>query len=206
MQQPSATAQNAVAFAQQPTIQVRDASGNAVAAAVSVTAAIASGGGALGGTTTVVTNGSGLATFAGLSITGAVGARTLQFTSAGLTTATSSAINITPGAATQLVMVQQPSASAASGAAFAQQPTVQLRDASGNDVAGAVTVTAAIASGGGTLGGTVSATTSAGGLATFTNLSIPGLVGSRTLQFTSAGLTPAPRALSASPPERPRNW
>ncbi len=190
-QQPSATAANGVAFALQPTVQVRDASGNPVAGVRSVTAAIASGGGTLGGTATVNTDAGGLATFTGLSVTGTVGSRTLQFTSAGLTAATSAAINITAGAATQLVMVQQPSASAANGAVFAQQPTVQVQDASGNPVAGVRSVTAAIASGGGTLGGTATVNTNAGGLASFAGLAISGTIGSRTLQFASTGLTAA---------------
>ena len=75
--------------------------------------------------------------------------------------------------ASELSITTQPSMSAASGAAFAQQPTVQLLDVSGNAVSQAgVVVTAAIASGGGTLGGTLTATTDTNGLATFTNLSI----------------------------------
>ncbi|MEZ4413391.1 MAG: hypothetical protein R2910_10435 [Gemmatimonadales bacterium] len=191
VQQPSASVSSGVALAQQPTVQVRDASGNPVSGIVSVTAAIASGGGTLGGTVTVSTNAAGLATFTDLSITGTVGARTLQFTSAGLTTATSTAVNVTAGAATQLTMVQQPSASAASGASFAQQPTVQVRDASGNPVSGVVSVTAAILTGGGTLGGVTTINTNSSGLATFAGLSITGTIGSRTLQFSSGALTPA---------------
>ncbi len=190
VQQPSALAASGAAFAQQPTVQVQDASGNSVSGIVSVTAAILSGGGALGGTATVSTSAGGLATFANLAITGMVGARTLQFTSGALTPATSSSVAITAGAASQLVIVQQPSASAADGAVFAQQPTVQVQDASGNPVSTVVSVTAAIATGGGALGGTATVTTSAGGLATFAGLSISGTVGARTLQFTSGVLTP----------------
>ena len=100
--QPSASAASGASFAQQPTVQVRDASGNPVAAVVSVTASIVTGGGALGGVVTINTSAAGLATFAGLSITGTVGARTLQFSSTGLTAATSSAVNITAGAPTQM--------------------------------------------------------------------------------------------------------
>jgi uncharacterized protein YccT (UPF0319 family) len=191
--QPSATAASGTAFAQQPAIQLRDGGGNAVAQAdVVVTAAIASGDGTLGGTVESTTDAAGLATFADLSITGLVGERTLSFTSGTLTAATSSAIDITAGTATQLTIPTQPSATAASGAAFAQQPAIQLRDGGGNSVAQAdVVVTAAIASGDGTLGGTVEATTDAAGLATFTDLSITGLVGARTLSFTGGTLTAA---------------
>ena len=191
VQQPSATAQNAIAFAQQPTVQVRDISGNAVPGMVSVTAAIATGTGTLGGMGTVNTDANGLATFAGLSITGTVGARTLQFTSGALTAATSTAVNVTAGAASQLVVLQQPSLTAANGAVFAQQPTVQVRDASGNPVTGTTSVTATILTGGGTLGGTTTVSTGGTAVATFAGLSITGTIGSRTLQFTSTGLTGA---------------
>ncbi len=191
--QPSASAQSGVAFAQQPVIQLRDVSGNAVAqAGVGITAAIAGGGGTLGGTATVATDGAGQAAFAGLSITGAAGPRTLGFSATGLTGITSATITIAAGTATQLTVTTQPSGSAPSGVAFAQQPTVQLRDGSGNAVAQAgVNVTAVIASGGGTLGGTATVATDASGLATFTNLSISGIVGGRTLRFDAAGLTSA---------------
>ena len=189
--QPSASAPSGSAFGQQPAIQLRDSAGNAVSqSGVSITAAIVTGGGTLGGTTPVLTNGSGIATFTNLMITGLVGNRTLQFSSAGLTSVTSNTINITAGAPTQLVITTQPSASAPSGSAFGQQPAIQLRDASGNAVSqSGVSITAAIVTGGGTLGGTTPVLTNGSGIATFTNLMITGLVGDRTLQFSSAGLT-----------------
>src|SRR5205823_6045374 len=121
-------------------------------------AAIATGGGTLGGTLTATTNASGAASFTDLSITGTAGDRTLSFSATGLTAATSGTITITAGTATQLSITTQPSSSAQSGAAFAQQPVIQVRDASGNPVSqNGVTVTAAIATGGGTLGGTLTA-------------------------------------------------
>ena len=182
--------QSGAAFPQQPVVQLRDASGNPVAqAGVTVTAAIASGGGALGGTTTATTDASGVATFTNLSITGTLGDRTLSFSAAGLTGATSGTISVTAGAATQLAVTTQPSSTAQSGVPFPQQPVVQLRDASGNPVSQAgVSVTASIASGGGTLGGTPTATTDASGVATFTDLSITGTLGNRTLRFSASGL------------------
>ncbi|NOT06984.1 MAG: hypothetical protein HOP28_02150, partial [Gemmatimonadales bacterium] len=191
--QPSATAQNAIAFPQQPAIQLQDLSGNAVSTAgVNITAAIASGGGTLNGTAIVATNGSGVAAFAGLSITGTIGVRTLTFTSGSLTAATSGNTTLTAGTATKLAITTQPSASAGSGAAFAQQPVVQLQDVSNNAVTGpSVNVTAAIAGGGGTLGGTAVIATNGSGAAVFTNLSITGTIGDRTLTFTSGALTAA---------------
>ena len=187
--QPSNLAQSGVAFAQQPSVQLRDAAGNPVSVAgVNITAAIASGGGTLGGTATVATNAAGLATFAGLSITGTAGDRTLGFSSPGLTVTTSSVITITAGAASQLAITTPPSGTAQSGAAFAQQPVIQLRDAANNPVAQAgVVVTSTIQTGAGSLGGTLSATTNGSGVATFSNLSITGTIGDRTLLFAAAG-------------------
>src|SRR5207253_2586308 len=225
--QPSATAQSGVAFAQQPVVQLRDGAGNPVSqSGVTVTAAIATGagtlggtltatttsggtasftnlsisgtagdrtlsfsatgGGTLGGTVTAATNGSGVASFTNLSISGTAGERTLTFSAAGFVSAASGPVNVTAGAATQLTLTTQPSSTAQSGVPFAQQPVVQLRDGAGNAVSQAgVTVTAAIATGGGTLGGTLTATTNGSGIASFTDLTISGAAGDRTLSFSA---------------------
>jgi hypothetical protein len=191
--QPSTLAQSGVVLAQQPVIQLQDVSGNpASQAGVVITAAIASGGGALGGTPTETTNASGTASFTNLSIAGAVGGRTISFVAAPLAGATSGTITVTPGASDHLTITTQPSTSAQSGVAFAQQPVIQLQDAAGNAVSQAgVVITAAIGSGGGTLGGTPTAITNANGTASYTNLSIGGAVGGRTLSFAAAPLTGA---------------
>jgi len=191
--EPSATAQSGVVFAQQPVVQLRDASGNTVSqSGAAVTAAIATGAGTLGGTLTATTNPSGVATFTDLTITGTAGDRTLSFSASGISSATSTTVTITAAAATQLSVTTEPSSSAQSGVAFAQQPVVQLRDPSGNPVSEAgVTVGAAIASGGGTLGGTATAITNGSGVATYTNLAISGTAGDRTLSFSASGLTAA---------------
>ena len=190
--QPPSSAQVAAVWSQEPVIQLRDANNSAVnQSGVVITANIASGGGALGGTTTAVTNASGTATFIDLSISGAVGPRTLVFSGAGLTSPASTTIGITAGPAAALATATQPASSASSGAAFARQPAIQLRDISNNAVSQAgIVITASIATGSGTLGGTATATTSASGLATFTNLSITG-TGSFTLRFAATGLTAA---------------
>jgi hypothetical protein len=191
--QPSATAQSGAALSQQPVVQLRDAANNPVAqAGVTVTAAIGSGGGTLGGTTTAVTNGSGVASFSNLSISGLIGPRTLAFSAPGLTGASSSTITLAAGAATRITITTQPSSTAQSAIPFAQQPVLQLRDAAGNAVSQAgVGVTASIASGGGLLGGTTTVSTSAAGTASFSNLSITGLAGDRTLGFAAGALTGA---------------
>src|SRR5205823_2743769 len=159
-------------------------------AGVTVTAAIATGGGTLGGTLTATTTGTGVATFTNLAITGNAGGGTLSVSATGLTGVHSAKVTLTAGTATQLTVTTQPSATAQSGVPFTQQPVIQVRDASGNPVSQAgVTVTAAIATGGGTLGGTLTATTTETGVATFTNLAITGTAGDRTLSFSATGLT-----------------
>src|SRR5207248_3079422 len=152
--EPSSTAQSGVPFAQQPVIQIRDASGNPVSqGGVTVTAAIATGGGTLGGTLTATTTGTGAATFTNLAITGAAGDRTLSFSATGLTGVNSATVTLTAGTATQLTVTTEPSSTAQSGVPFAQQPVIQIRDARVSAVGkGVVTMTAAVATGAGTVG------------------------------------------------------
>ena len=110
----TAGAPAALAFSQQPTtsiagtnitptVQVRvvDGAGNLVTTATtSITLTIGTnpGGGVLGGTTTQIASG-GSAAFPGLSINRTGTGYTLAANGGGLTQATSSAFNITPGAA-----------------------------------------------------------------------------------------------------------
>ena len=193
--QPPSSAQSGVVFTQQPVVQLVDSAGNAVSqSGVTVTTTIASGGGTLGGTASRATDSTGKAVFSDLSITGTVGTHTLGFSSGSLTSAVSNAINLTPGPATHLAITTQPSATAQSGTPFPQQPVVQLLDGASNSVSqSGVSVTAAVASGGGTLSGTTTISTGTNGAATFTDLAITGS-GAQTLQFTSAGLTGATSA------------
>ena len=182
--QPSG-AVSAATFITQPVVEIRDAGGNVVAGSTaSVTASIASGTGTLVGTTTVSAV-NGVATFASLRINGS-GAHTLRFTASGLTSATSGSVTVTQVAAS-LAVQTQPSG-AASGAAFTTQPVVRILDNAGLVVttgAGAtLSVTAAVASGTGTLGGTTSVT-AVNGVATFTNLALTG-AGAHTLTFTTS--------------------
>lgn len=171
-------------------MQLLDASGTVVAqSGVSVTVALSSGSGTLGGALTVTTDAAGQATFAGLSITGLVGKYSLGFSSSGLRGVTSATISLTPGAATELAMATQPRLFLQSGKKF--NTAVQLRDVAGNDVAlGGVSVTVGINSGsGGTLAGTLTVTTHAAGTASFSSLKLTGS-GTYTLVFTSPSLAP----------------
>jgi hypothetical protein len=86
-------------------------------------------------------------------------------------------------------LIVQPAAQAQSGTNLGAQPAVQLQDDQGAAVSQAgVPVSAAIATGGGTLAGATTVNTSSSGLATFTGLAIRGTIGERTLTFTSPDL------------------
>ena len=184
-------AASAVALSTQPVIEVRDAAGNVIATSTAaVTVAIASGGGALAGSATVAAV-AGVATFSGLGITGLIGARALSFTAAGLTTATSASFTLAAGAPTQLAVRTQPVAGSAYQN-FTTLPVIEIQDAQGNLTTSTATVTAAIASGGGTLVGPLFGTpsiTALSGVATFAVLVVQGSAGPRTLTFTSPALT-----------------
>ncbi|MGQ0648910.1 MAG: Ig-like domain-containing protein [Gemmatimonadaceae bacterium] len=106
--------------------------------------------------------------------------------------------NATSGTATMTVTAGTPAGmtfrvrpgGASAGVALSTQPVIELRDVRGNLASTtASVVTASIASGGGTLIGEVSVTSS-GGIATFTTLAIGGTIGPRTLNFSAPGLPP----------------
>jgi adhesin/invasin len=169
-------------------VRVTDAANNAVAG-VAVTWTVA-GGGSVSDATTVT--GADGRTGVRHTLGAVAGAQSATAAVAGLTgspiTFTSTA---TVGSAGKLVINRQPSATAASGAAFAQQPRIQVQDVNGNNVAeaGRAITAELIGPAGGTLGGATTVSTNAQGLATFANLSITGPAGSYTLNFTGANMT-----------------
>ena len=117
------------------------------------------------------------------------GANTLQASVSGAGTVTFQATGAA-GSPSVLALATQPSNSAQVGVQFGRQPLIQLRDAAGNDVGrSGVAVTAAIASGPGSLGGTATRTTDANGRASFNDLRITGAVGAHTIIFAATGFT-----------------
>ncbi|WP_276364558.1 gliding motility-associated C-terminal domain-containing protein [Daejeonella sp. H1SJ63] len=115
----------------QPVVQVKDVYGNLVASTASVSAAIKTGaGGTLGGTTSVTASG-GTATFTNLTLSGLVGTNyTLEFTSSGLTSITSSSVNVSAGLISRLVIT----GNGTQIAGGSQNITITAKDASGNTV------------------------------------------------------------------------
>jgi hypothetical protein len=188
--QPSSTAAAGVAFGSQPVVAVQDQFANLVDVSLPVVAAIASGPGTLAGTTTI-TSVNGVATFTDLRIDGATGARTLSFTSGQLASPASAPIAVGAGPAAQLVWVTQPSSTAQAGVAWPTQPVLALQDQFGNQTNSAATVVASLGSGAGTLAGTLSIA-AINGVVTYQDLRIDGVVGPRTVQFTSGTVGSAP--------------
>jgi hypothetical protein len=165
-------------------VRVTDANGNPVAD-VPVTWSL-SGGGAVS-STSLPTGADGRSAVS-RTLGATAGKQTTTATASGLDgSPITFTANATVGSAGRLVIARQPSGTAASGAAFGTQPTVQIQDANGNPVALAgIAVQAAMASnpGGGALIGNTTASTNATGLATFSNLGISGPAGNYTIGFS----------------------
>jgi hypothetical protein len=128
--QPSDTTQSGVVLARQPAIRLETAQGAPVAlAGIGITAAIASGGGTLSGTTTVPTNSAGVAQFTDLVLTGLNGTRTLIFAAPNYTPAVSGTIEIvTPGPSADFTTARVPNGKPLRWTTI----TVTTRDGSGN--------------------------------------------------------------------------
>ena len=179
------------------TVQSQDASGNPanLSSATTITLSKASGSGTLSGTLTgVITAGANSVTIS-TPVYSAADTMTLTATASGgvtLTAVTSGNIVFSAGAASQLVVTTQPSASTVAGVAFATQPVVTIEDQYGNTVTSGAdstrVVTAALTTGSGTLSGTTTATAAAG-VANFAgnNLSINLVGADKVLTFTTTG-------------------
>ncbi|HKC46292.1 MAG TPA: hypothetical protein VKB63_01730 [Gemmatimonadales bacterium] len=171
-------------------VEVRDASGTLVPGATNqVTIAIANnaGGGTLAGTKTVNAVG-GVATFSALSLDKVGVGYTLQATATGLSSATSSAFNITAAALNNLAFTTQP-VNMSAGTAI---PTVVVtaRDAFGNTVTSFTNnVTLAFGShpASATLAGTTAVAATAG-VATFSALGPLPIAGGYTLVASASGV------------------
>lgn len=195
--QPPATVADRAALSPAPIVQVVDRAGTPVdTAGLTITASLASGSGSLLGTTTVVTNANGQATFSNLKIAGTVGSKALQFTSSGVTGIQASSLTLTAGTATNLVSNSLVSQTGVISQAVTSVPSVKAVDADGNGVSG-IAVTFAVTAGGGSLTG-ATPTTNASGVATVGSWTLGSSVGTNTMTATSAGLTGSPVTFDAT--------
>lgn len=178
-----------------PSAIVRDAFNNPVAG-VSVTFAVASGGGQITGSAQT-TNAAGIATVGSWTLGNTAGPNSLSVTSTGLTGSplTVSATG-TPGTATTIVINGGNSQSAPAGTNVAIAPSARVTDANGNGVPG-VTVTFAVSGGGGSIAGGTPAT-NASGVATITSWTLGNAVGGNSLSATAPGLTGSPLNFTAT--------
>ena len=132
-QQPSANANSAANFAQQPRVSAYDANMNLLGNGTPITLTVTGGGPSISCSSAVNTV-SGVSTFSGCALTGATGSYTLTATS-GTRTATSNAITLASGVATQLVVTTTPSTTGNTDTALVTQPVVTARDSANNPAA-----------------------------------------------------------------------
>ena len=169
------------------TVSIEDSLGNVVSTATNqVTIAIGTNpsSGILSGTA-VANAVAGVATFSNLSINSAGTGYTLTAAATSLTGATSSAFNVSAGAATKLVFTTQPT-NVAAGSSIAPAVTVSFEDSLNNVVTASNGTVTLVTNPSVTLGGT-SAVAAVNGVATFSNLSINTAANGYTL-VASAGL------------------
>jgi hypothetical protein len=189
------------AFGTQPVARSQDAFGNNSIVGISnnqqLTIALTSGTGTLLGTATINIGNNGpvpgTATFTNLEIDTA-GAKALTATTSGFTSAISNSFTVSPTTATKLVFATQPTTTTA-GATITPSPIVESQDPFNNistvGLGSSKTVTLGVASGTGTIGGTLAYDLVANaGTVTFTGLSMT-VSGAKTFNATATGLTTA---------------
>ena len=103
---------------------------------------------------------------------------------------TGNPVIFTAQSATQIGLSSAPAGPINLGANFTISVQLQNSAAAAVALAGS-TLTISIASGGGTLNGTLIRTTGTGGGVSFSGLSVTGAAGARTFTISGAGLTPA---------------
>jgi hypothetical protein len=191
----SQSAISGAAVATSPSVIVKDASNNPVSG-ITITFAVASGGGSATGLSTT-TNSSGIATVGSWTLGTTAGTNTLTATGSGLSgspvtfTATGTA-----GTATQLAIQTGNSQSATTGTAVTIDPSVIVKDANNNPVSG-ITITFAVALGGGSATG-LSVTTNSSGIATVGSWTLGTAAGTNTLTATGSGLSGSPVTFTAT--------
>ncbi len=179
-----------------PTVIVRDQFNNPVGGAA-VTFAVTGGGGTVNPTTPVTTDVNGRARVTAWTLGTSVGGNTLQATSGSLTgSPVSFSATAVAGAASLIAKNGGDAQSATVNTTVVTPPSVKVTDAFGNPVAG-VTVTFAVASGGGSVTG-ATAVSNAAGIATVGSWKLGTTAGANTLTATSGSLGGSPLTFTAT--------
>ena len=184
------------ALSTQPIISILDAGGNTVTSAtnaITLSIGINSGSGTLTVTANPLNAIAGVATFSGVSIDKIGTGYTLSAISAGLSSASSNAFNVTVGAASKLVFSTQPG-NGTGGNNLSIQPAVTIQDAGGNTVtsaSNAITIAIATNPGSGTLSVDTNPLTASSGVSSFSGVKIDKAGVGYTLIANAAGLTSA---------------
>jgi adhesin/invasin len=178
-----------------PSVKITNAVGSPVAG-VTVTFAVASGGGSVSGATST-SDASGIATVGSWTLGSSAGGNALTASAAGLTGSPITFVATgTAGAAAAIAVNAGNNQRQEPAAAVPAAPSVKVTDAHGNPVAG-VAVSFAVASGGGTITG-ATATTNASGVAAVGSWTLGPSEGSNTLTATAAGLSGSPVTFTAT--------
>ncbi|WP_233261948.1 S8 family serine peptidase [Vitiosangium sp. GDMCC 1.1324] len=171
-------------------VQILDIHGNVVPATNVITLKLEGGSGASLGGTTAVSAVAGVASFGDLSITQASAGYRLTAHAEGMADVSSSAFDVSPGAAAALAFSVQPG-TAQAGATVGPAVRVSILDAYGNVVTSAsdaITLALSANPGSSTLTGTTTVA-SVNGVATFADLSLNRAAKGYTLQASTASLT-----------------
>jgi predicted outer membrane repeat protein len=195
VQQPPASVVAGAAIAPSVTVQLQDGASSPVSqAGVLITVGLASGTGTLSGTATQATDGSGLATFAGLSVN-LIGTKSLSASSGVLAGPTSASFVITAGAAASIVVSSGGGQQTPVGTPFALPLQVTVTDGLGNPVPGASVTFTPPASGASAVVTGSPVTTNASGIASVT-ATANGTAGSYNVSASTGTLPPVTFALS----------
>jgi len=180
-----------------PSVRIVDAGGNPVSG-LTVTFAVATGGGAITGNTDI-TDADGVAEVGSWTLGSTPGANTLTATCAGIASPQQLTFTATgtSGPAVRIALNAGNNQSAVAGATVPIAPSVKVTDAGGNGVPGA-TVTFAVTSGAGSLVGAATVTTNASGVATIGGWRLGPTVGANTMTATSGTLIGSPVLFTAT--------
>ncbi len=183
----------ATALLTRPAVQLKDAGGNPVAGA-SVTFAVSGGGGSLTGGTQL-TNAAGVATVGSWTLGTIAGANSLTASAPGVTPVAFTATGLA-GAAATIVKVTGDLQSAVVNTIVPTAPQVRIVDQFGNSVPG-TTVSAAVASGGGSITNAAPVADSAG-VASVGTWRLGTLVGANAITVSGTGLAGSPITFTAT--------